>query len=143
MTEEQVSTVEARLGISLPPEYRAFLLADPQDLIGVRGDLEWKKESPAQRELYNDPARLIEYNEDARRDDGTPWTADDGPWPRQWLIIGDDQCGSHWCVDLEGAQPGVWFYDHDTGEWEPVALTLAEHVAAVLERIEEWNREQR
>jgi len=140
MTDADVGAIEARFGIQLPADYRRFLLAYPAELIATKKNLGWKQESPAERELYNNPARSIQYNEDARRP-GTPWTPDDGPWPEHFFIIGDDQCGNYWCVDLDGA-PGVWFYDHDTGDFEPVALSIEEFARDVLLEVRTWNAEQ-
>jgi hypothetical protein len=142
MTEEDVRAIESRLGVTLPQEYSTFLLAYPQTLLDTTLDLGWKHEPPSERQFRNSPAAIIEYNEDARRDDGTPWTTDDGPWPHRWFIIGDDQCGNYWCVDLREEERGVWFYDHDTGEFTAQAPSLHAYAEWVLEEIRAFNEER-
>lgn len=136
MTEADVVAIETRFQITLPQDLRRLLLNYPEELVG-----QWKPlhrgHDEAIHELYNDPALSIEYNEDARRPDGTPWTADDGPWPEEFFIIGDDRCGNYWCVDLTGQSAGVWVYDHDTGAFEPEADSLAEFVSIVTQVIRE------
>src|SRR5437016_1018735 len=72
MTEADIVTVETRLGLTLPEHYRRFLMEYPQTLIDTKLDLGWVQEAPADRQLYNNAARLAELNRDVRLP-GTPW----------------------------------------------------------------------
>jgi hypothetical protein len=65
-----------------------------------------------------DPLQVLELNERVRWP-GTPWIDEDGPWPSYYFVIGDDECGNYWALDLR--QPdssAVYFYDHDLGNFE-------------------------
>src|ERR1700730_12980334 len=98
MTETDVNAVESALGVVLPDYYRRFVLEYPQPLMETKLDLGWVQEAPADRQLYNNRARLIELNKDVRLP-GTPWVGEAGdPWPDRYFVIGDDQCSNYWCV---------------------------------------------
>ncbi len=85
---------------------------------------------------------LIE-NQDVRRP-GTPWVGEAGdPWPENYFVIGDDQCGDYWCVDLRTADPGVFFYDHEIGAFERQHDSLHEFAESLLADIAEFNEERR
>jgi SMI1 / KNR4 family (SUKH-1) len=142
MTDAEVSKIEQRLAIALPAVYRAFLLRYPPPLVSAKKDLGWLQEAPSERQLVNDAGQLIELNEDIRQP-GTPWTADDGPWPARYLVIGDDQCGNYWCIDRHASGDRVWFYDHELGVFEQHFGTLEEFAADLLRDVESWNRERR
>jgi hypothetical protein len=141
MTDAELAEIEERLSVALPGAYRAFLLPYPAELIAAKKDFGWKKESPSDKQLVNDAAQLIELNEDVR-EPGTPWTAEDGPWPTRYFVVGDDLCGNYWCIDLDGPGADVWFYDHDLGDFEPQFSSLDEFAAELLRDVESWNREQ-
>ena len=142
MTAADIDAVEAALAVMLPGHYRGFLLAYPQPLLDNKLDLGWVQEAPADRQLYNNPARLIELNRDVRLP-GTPWVGEAGdPWPDNYFVIGDDQCGNYWCVDLFTPDPGVWFYDHDLGAFERQHDSLGEFGESLLAEITEFNRER-
>ncbi|MDG3008089.1 SMI1/KNR4 family protein [Paludisphaera mucosa] len=142
MTEAELSEIEERLGVDLPADYRRLLLGYPPDLESAKTDLGWKQESPSERQLVNDADRLVELNEDVRRP-GTPWTDDDGPWPGRYFVIGDDECGNYWCIDLGGSGSEVWFYDHDLGGFEQHFGSLEEFAGELLRDVEAWNEEHR
>ncbi len=141
MTETEVATVETELAVGLPSHYRKFLLNYPQSLLENKLDLGWVKEPPADRQFYNNPTRLIALNRDVRTP-GTPWVGEAGdPWPDKYFVIGDDQCGNYWCVDLLVTDPGVWFYDHEIGAFERRHGSLSEFTDSLLAEIAAFNRE--
>jgi SMI1-KNR4 cell-wall len=143
MTEAEVATVETELGVVLHQHYRRFLMEYPQILIDTKLDLGWVQEAPADRKLYNNAARLIELNRDVRLP-GTPWVGEAGdPWPDNFFVIGDDQCGNYWSVDLQTADSGVWFYEHEIGAFERQHNSLQEFGESLLKGIAEFNRERR
>jgi hypothetical protein len=140
MTEADVAALEGSLGVVLPDHYRRFLLNYPQPLIDIKLDLGWAQEAPADRQLSNSAARLIELNRDVRLP-GTPWVGEAGdPWSDNYFVVGDDQCGNYWCVDLHAADPGVWFYNHEAGAFERQHGSLPEFGEALLAEIAEFNR---
>src|SRR5207237_929115 len=110
MTSAELDDIESRLSVRLPACYREFMLDYPPALVETKKDFGWFRESPADRQLQNSARSLLEMNEDLRRP-GTPWTAEDGPWPPCYFAIGNDQCGNYWCIDLKTTDPGIWFYD--------------------------------
>jgi SMI1 / KNR4 family (SUKH-1) len=142
MTESEIQRLESRLTIRLPDEYRDFLLSYPRQLVEAKKELAWKRESPSERELINDANRLASLNDFIRLPD-TPWTSDDGPWPRHYFVIGDDECGNYWCLDVRTPTTAVWFYDHDAGEFQQEYDSLHEFADALLVRAEQWNRERK
>jgi hypothetical protein len=86
---------------------------------------------------------LVELNRDVRLP-GTPWVGEAGdPWPDNYFVIGDDQCGNYWSVDLQTADSGVWFYDHEIGAFERHYNSLQEFGESLLKEIAEFNRERR
>jgi hypothetical protein len=85
---------------------------------------------------------LIYYNEDVRKA-GTPWTEDGGPWPERYFVIGDDQCGNYWVIDLKLTGQEVLFYDHDVGKFEVVHKTVEAFAKELVRSTKKWNREQR
>jgi hypothetical protein len=142
MTDADVAALEAALAVTLPDHYRRFLLAYPRPLLDNKLDLGWVQEAPADRQLVNNPARLIELNR-AVRLPGTPWVGEAGdPWPARYFVVGDDQCGNYWCVDLLTVDPGVWFYDNELGAFERQHASLDEFGESLLAEIAEFNRER-
>jgi hypothetical protein len=141
MPDVDVNLIEQRLGVKLPPAYRALLLAYPRRLRDTKLDLRWKREPVSERQLYGDPGRVLAQNLDVRKP-GTPWVGEaGGPWPAGMLVIGDDQCGNYWCLDLDAGGDAVWFYDHDVGGFERYAASLAEYVEGTIRYVEGFNRE--
>jgi hypothetical protein len=103
--------------------------------------LGWCHESLSDRKLRFNFDELIYYNEAVRKP-GTPWTEDDGPWPEQYFVIGDDQCGNYWVIDLDSPHREVLFYDHDVGKFEIVHATVKEFADHLVRSTRKWNREK-
>jgi hypothetical protein len=142
MTESDIATIESRLGLTIPKHYRDFLLDYPQVLIDTKLDLGWSKEAPAGRQLHNNADRLVELNKFVRFP-GTPWVGEAGdPWPGNYFVIGDDQCGDYWCLDLLTNDHGVWFYDHDNGAFERQHNSIQDFGRSLIEEIVAFNRER-
>jgi hypothetical protein len=141
MIESDITQIEAELALPLPSDYRKFLLDYPQALIDTKLDLGWMQEAPADRQLYNNPTRLIQLNQDVRAP-GTPWVGESGAWPDQYFVIGDDQCGNYWCIDRQGLDPAIWFYDHEVGAFERHHDSLTQFEAYLLVYIAEFNADR-
>jgi hypothetical protein len=142
MREAEVAAMESELALTLPGHYRQFLLAYPQQLLDIKLNLGWVEEAPADRHLCNTSARLIELNREVRLP-GTPWVGEaGGPWPDHYFVVGDDQCGNYWCVDLRTADAGVWFYNHELGQFERHYGSLEEFGASLVAEIAAFNRDR-
>ena len=141
MTEAELAHIESVLKLTLPRDYRGFVAHYPQWLTDAVWDLGWTRESVADRHFYNSPQKVIETNLDVRLP-GTPWVGEDDPWPERFLAIGDDQCGNYWCVDIETPDAGVWFYNHELGEFERQHPSLQAYGESLLRDIEEFERQR-
>lgn len=138
----EIARLEQRLQITLPDHYRQFLLNYPSILIETRTELGWKTESVSDRQLRFSLSELAYYNEDVRKQ-GTPWTEHDGPWPEQFFVIGDDQCGNYWMIDLNSSGREVYFYDHELGTFSVVHRSVEVFARHLVRETRHWNREQR
>jgi hypothetical protein len=127
--------------VRLPQEYRALLIDYPQLLRNTKTNLGWKQESISDRELYDQANHIIQINLDMRRP-GTPWIGEEGgPWPDHMFVIGDDQCGDYWCIDVTAPECAVWFYEHDLGEFQPDSPSLAAYIDKTVSDVQSFNDE--
>lgn len=140
--EVEIKRLEKKLGLNLPGHDRQFLLNYPSELIETKLDMEWCHESISDRKLRFNLDELGYYNQDVRKS-GTPWTEDDGPWPDRYFVIGDDQCGNYWVIDLESKGREVLFYDHDEGSFAVVHKTIEGFAKDLVRSTKKWNREKR
>jgi SMI1-KNR4 cell-wall len=141
MTDTELTALSEQQGVYLPDYYRSFMLDYPENLVGKKKNLGWKKESPSERQLVNDRKRLITLNSYVRLP-GAPWTSDDGPWPDRYFVIGDDECGNYWCIDCSSKTEGVWFYNHELGDFELKHRSLQEFANSLLAEVDSWNRDR-
>jgi hypothetical protein len=141
VVEADLVRLEKRLKLRLPQAYRQFLLNYPSILIETKTDLGWCHESLSDRKLRFNIDELIYYNESVRAP-GTPWMDDDGPWPDTYFVIGDDQCGNYWVIDVTSAGEAVYFYDHDSGRFQVEHKTIRAFADHLVRSTEKWNKEQ-
>jgi hypothetical protein len=131
INEETVAAFEARNGIALPGDYRAFLLAhhggvpDPNFYWVVPGD--WGSEIESLYGFGKDGFMLQEYL-DTRESTGLP---------SDMLAIGDDGCCNFLAVGIAGKRRGQVFYiDHEIAPGEPGhERLLASSFPEFLERL--------
>jgi hypothetical protein len=142
VTARTLAGLEKAFGLSLPKGYVRFVCRYPDDLLHTKTDLGWKQESPAERQLVNDVAKLQKLNALVRLP-GTPWTEDDGPWPEHCFVIGDDECGNYWALDTREADSPVYFYDHDYGTFTRQHGSVEEFGRWLVQHIREWNQKQK
>ena len=95
MNEEELGNLEARLGITLPAEYR--------DLVC---DYRFERE---QVFLWNNAERLVRTNLSFR--DGAFGEAE---WPNHRYTFGHDGAGNHFFIDTSDASLRVYCIDHET-----------------------------
>ena len=108
MTTADLDRIEARLGLPLPPGYRAFLANYPAD-------------APAEvrrYELFDAPAAVLDETAVFRR----YLEAEDDD---RWLVIGDSGCGDRICLDLTTER--VAFWSHDAESFEHLAESVEEY----------------
>lgn len=139
MTEPDVARIGTELGVAVPPDYRALMLAFPQDLrdapynspVGGRA---------SDSLLFDDPQRVIRYNRRWRDPNELPVNGESEPWPDEFLIIGEDGGGNCWCVKLDGSDRSVWFFEHADGVFVPSAASCEEHVDHLRQLIADVRR---
>ena len=139
MTEDDLKRVEEALDVKLPAPFRTFMLNYPDVLVLTKTDLGNRQESISEREFLNSADSMIHLNKDVRLDDD--WTVDGGPWPQKYFVIGDDECGDYYAIDLVNFDGRVYFYEHETGEFEHSANSLADFVDTLVRDVVEFNRE--
>jgi hypothetical protein len=143
MSESEIANLEASLGFRLPDAYKSFVSNYPPELVTTEIDMSWKKEAPADREMRIDPVDILALNRNVRSP-GTPWTEGEGPWPEQFFVIGDDECGNYWAIDLCLSDPcPVYFYDHDFGKFSEEHHSLGAFAEHLVVHHNEWNAKKR
>ncbi len=111
-----IQEIAARFSLQLPVAYVEFLLSFPAELEHTKLNLGWCQEAISDRYLRKAPESIAELNDDVRAP-GVPWIDDDGPWPNHFFVIGDDQCGNYYAIDIRADDAAVFFYDHDEGSF--------------------------
>jgi hypothetical protein len=97
----QLEQLEQALGIRLPPDYQATLLAYP-----------FAADSPAEELwLLNDADQLLAINRSYRREGFFGVT-----WPPHYFAVGSDGGGTAYLLDLSQEPAPVLSADHETGE---------------------------
>jgi hypothetical protein len=139
MQSDDLDVLEAQLRVELPLAYKKFLLAYPTRLSELRRDMGWKQESPADRELLNDPWQLLKDNHCVRMP-RTPWTDNHGPWPDRYFVIGNNECGDYWALDLSEPSTRVYFYDHERGIFAMQSDSVQDFADWLADDVENWNQ---
>src|SRR4029079_7451176 len=123
MTPDELNKVAIELGLALPAFYRYYLHSSRDDP-RMRQLVEYN-------ELYDVPELLLDANKFVRRS-GEEWTADGGPWPSQYLIIGAIDNGEayedFWAIDTTNDAPLVWEYEYDRGSFEIKFLSFDQFI---------------
>jgi SMI1 / KNR4 family (SUKH-1) len=140
MTEVDVARIEAELGLVLPAHYREFVLAYPQSLHTAK--FAYDEEPASASFLFDDPQKVIDHNRRIREPGLLVTDNETGPWPDDYLIIGEDCGGNCWCFKLRGRDKAVWSFDHEDGVFQRQSKSLAKHEQYALKFVEEFNREE-
>lgn len=117
MTESDVHRIESLLALTLPDDYRHFLLAYPRDMPRDVG----------RHEIFESADAIISETQVARSG-----VLGEENWPEHMLVIAHSGCGDYYCLDLSEEPASVVCWNHETG-----AFALA---AASIER---WHRKVR
>ncbi len=96
MTENDLTQIEAALGITLPAAYRLLVVPFPVPSLAGNADTE----------LWDDPDKLIELNRELRV--GLYFSP---PWPVHMFALGQDSGGSANAIDLRDPAGPVWWAD--------------------------------
>jgi hypothetical protein len=127
VTSDDLDRVESELGIRLPSDYRALVIAYPVGL----------GRSGPDYELLDDSQQLIAINR-LLREEGFFGS----PWPAHFFSFGGDGCGNEYYLDLRREPSPVYFADHegtlDSGQWPTLEAWLAER----LQEQAEWEAEE-
>ena len=70
-------------------------------------------------ELLTCEAKIIEVNELVREGEHG-WSEDHKIWPNDLLVIGDDNCGGYYYINIKKSNPTVGYYEHEIGEFQPL-----------------------
>jgi hypothetical protein len=139
VTETDIASLEKNLNLALPEYYRQFLMNFPTQLVETRHEFSDGGSEPiSNREFYNRVDQILYFNKDVRAP-GTPWNEYGGPWPKQYLVIGDDGCGNYWTLNLGAKREAVYFYDHETGRFERQFKSVREFADSLVQKTIERN----
>jgi hypothetical protein len=105
MTADDLDHIERRLGIALPAEYRATMIAYPFPADSSAAEL-W---------MPDDPQRVLALNESYRQ--GPPGPSD---WPRHLFLLGDDGGEEAFALDTSAPPYPVVVYELETGRLKPL-----------------------
>ena len=94
MTHQDIETIEAQLGVSLPQPY-------------VEAALSGEFEDP----ILDDAQSIIGINRSFRSGD-----FGDANWSDKLLAFGHDGGGNYYCIDVQNFDAGVFLRDHETLE---------------------------
>ena len=117
MTNDELDQIEARLAISLPPEYRQFAANYPADLdADIRA-----------HDIYDRAETVISATERLRLR-----PIPEMPWSDSYVVIGDSGCGDWYFLDLDESPAPLKWWNHETAAIEQVAFSIREWHAKVI-----------
>src|SRR5436190_1031648 len=122
MTPEDISRIEASLGLTLPQSFVRFMLHYPAELRTTTWTVkdeegnELHSECPAEQELCDTAEGIIALNKD--EPEQYHYSARLTNWPESFLIVGAGRCGEVYTINAEiedspvyRAEPSSGFYD--------------------------------
>ena len=109
MTNDDVDRIEARLGVSLPSDYREFVIDYPTDLHA----------DTYAHEIWNEPDPIIDATDRVRFGENP-----EVRWPHEMIIIGDSGCGDYYCLDLSQLPSPIVCWNHEISDFEHVASSI-------------------
>lgn len=122
MTEADLVKIESALGYSLPAHYRTFILQHGNEIRRIENAL------PLRSVLYTDPEEMIDANNFSRTGDVFRLGEGQLPWPENYLLVATDGGGDYWYVHRDGADPGVWFWSHESCETKRDSASLDDYL---------------
>jgi SMI1-KNR4 cell-wall len=98
MSGDDFVAIEQYLGRQVPPRYREVMAEYPLD----------KNDSNSQIALYEDRQTVLAANGELR---GGEFSSE---WDTERFAIGHSPCGDTYFLDISGASPVVFVWDHET-----------------------------
>ena len=117
MNASDLQRIETQLAVELPAAYREFLLAYPEDA----------PQEVRRYDLFDDATAVVEETCVFRR-----YLVEEAS-PERLAVIGDCGCGDKVCLDLEDGT--VLFWSHSEEEFAPLAESIGEYYAALVEPV--------
>jgi len=144
MTEQELQSLEGRIGSALPLEYRKVLLNYPEKLAAInRHDVgEFDEDgtprmfATSDRELANSLESLVAMNFDDPDDYQFSLKLD--KWPDGYFIIGNDSFGGVYAIDVNDPAAAVYFADPSTSIFDPHIDGLDGYFEKQTDSIAEW-----
>lgn len=128
MSNEILAAIEGELGINIPKFYREFLMRSfPEKLFfsNAEDNDNWIWLGPDYL-MFHTLRSFIAYNsKDARKDKKI--VRHPG-----FLVIGTDGGGNEWCIRTDGKDQSVYYFDHETEEFENLNCTIYNHANNIL-----------
>lgn len=146
MTEHDLQRIERVLEVSLPGYYYSIQLEYPSELLKladlIKDDDNSDPETPCDLELLNDLEIIIDMNKFVR-EPGHRYSKSGDPWPANYFLVGIDGCGNYYAIDLlKGDESPVFFWDHDTIEWDEAAPNIRDFIPLLIEQYYDYAREE-
>jgi SMI1-KNR4 cell-wall len=130
MTAGDLESIEQALGFPLPGFYKRFMQEYPRSLPEKQPG--WLK-PVTEWEFADNPERVIQFNRFVR-DQEEGYFVDDGTWPDEYFVIGNEEDQNYFAVNRLGGAETVYFWSHEDGEFHPIAGALE----AYAEWLVEW-----
>ena len=108
MTDDDVDTIEGQLGVTMPAEYRAFVLNPPAPFLKAYGG----------HELFTDPRFVVNTTRRNRSE------LIEVPMPYELVVIGEPGNGDFICLDLSREPATVVEFDHERSEFRTIAFSF-------------------
>ena len=130
MTAGDLREIESALGVTIPGEFRAFLLEHGDELDAARKTL------ADQVVLGTRPAAVIKLNRGLRKqgvvlgDDRDP-----SPWPLEYLALTDNGGGDYECVKLTEAGGAIHRFLSESSRFERLFPSPTAYLADLRERV--------
>jgi hypothetical protein len=110
LSEAEVNLIEKTLGLSLPSDYREFLLSYGSSSFGNLVEF--------QTEAGKIPFSHFYGSKDGKQDLGKRIKTYQGRMPETLIPIADDGGGNQICIGMNGNEKGkIYYWDHDN-EWD-------------------------
>ncbi len=142
MTEQELQSLEERIGSTLPQVYRALLLEFPPELkVANRLDYEDENGQPvmfatSHRELCDSLESLVALNCDDP--ENYQFSAKLEKWPNAFFIIGSNDSGGVWAINLNDDNAAVHFADQSTSIFDPDTDGLEGYFEQEAPSVRDW-----
>jgi SMI1/KNR4 family protein SUKH-1 len=108
MTHSDFDRIEAELGIALPPDYRAVMLAKAEELAAAG-----EADPSFAESVFLTAEQVIDYNQAERDPEATALAFPD--WWKRFFLVGTNGGGDFYCLRLTGDHC-VWMIGTDCGD---------------------------